>query len=85
MCTGIASDVNASMMNRSKLASGSLAIVSRASPMAMSMSGWHLVMNVKFFGSLAMLMTVGSISKNFQVSPSCLWQALEPVPRPTMP
>ena len=51
----------------------------------MSMSGWHLVTKVKFFGFLAILMTTGSISKNFQVSPSCLWQALEPVPSPTMP
>ena len=73
------------MMNRSKLASGSLAMVSRASPTAMSMSGWHLAMNVKFFGFLAILMTEGSISKNLKVSPSCLWQALDPVPRPTMP
>ena len=59
MCTGIASEENASMMNRSKLASSSLAIVSLASPTTMSMSGWHLAMNVKFFGFLAILMTDG--------------------------
>ena len=81
----MASDVNASMMKRSKLASSSLPIVSLASPTTISMSGWHLLMKVKFFGSLAILMTSGSISKNRQSSPSCLWQQLEPVPSPTMP
>ena len=42
MCTGIASDVKASMMNRSKLSSCSFAIVRRASPTTMSMIGLAL-------------------------------------------
>ena len=55
-------------MIRSKLLSGSLASVSRASPMTASSLGWQLARKVKWFDFAAMSTTIGSISKKRHAS-----------------